>query len=94
MALLRENNIDLIPSGITKLGNTLIADNQVNVLRSVEQTFKLIETTGQRVEAIWKMALEKRINFNDIVSEITRAEVGQNRFKLETHDIGVNTYKA
>ena len=94
MRVLRKNNIDLISSGITKLGNTLIADNHVNELRSVEQTFKLIETTGQRVEAIWKMVLEKRINFNDIVSEITKAEIQQNRFKLEVHDIGVNTYKA
>jgi hypothetical protein len=94
MGILRKNSIDLISSGITKIGNTLVADNQVNNLRSVEQTFKLIETTGQRVETIWKMALEKRINFNDIVSEITKAEVEQNRFKLEVHDIGVNTYKA
>ncbi|MBB22338.1 MAG: hypothetical protein CMN04_05540 [Roseibacillus sp.] len=94
MGILRKNNIDLISSGITKLGITLVADNHINNLRTVEQTFKLIETTGERVESIWKMVLEKRINFNDIVSEITKAEVSSNRFKLGVHDIGVNTYKA
>lgn len=94
MGLFRVNDINLIPSGITKLGNTLVADNHINNLRTIEQTFKLIETTGERVESLWKMSLEKRINFNDIVSEITKAEVSSNRFKLEVHDIGVNTYKA
>ncbi len=94
MALLRVNNIHLIPSGITKLGNSLIADNFVNNLRTIEQTFKLIETTGERVEKIWKIALEKRVNFNDIISEITKAQIATNRFKLETRDVGVNTYKA
>ena len=74
-----------------------LLSNQSGIIGGLEfakQTFKLIETTGQRVQTIWKMALEKRINFNDIVSEITRSQIATNRFKLETHDIGVNTYKA
>lgn len=87
-------NIHVIPSGITKLGNTLVADSYINDLRPMEQTFKLIETTGQRVQSIWKIALEKRINFNEIVSEITKANIGSNRFKLASHDVGDNTYKA
>ena len=94
MGILRMNNIHLVPSGITKIGNTIIADTFVNSLRSLEQAFQLVETTGQRVETLWKIALESRINFNDIVSEITKAKIAANRFKLKTYDVGVNIYKA
>ena len=94
MGRLKFNNIHLVPSGITQIGNTMVADNYINDLRSTEETFKLIETVGDRVETLWKMALESRINFNDLVTEITKARIASNRFKLQTFGVGHNTYKA
>ena len=94
MGRLKFNNIHLVPSGITQIGNTMVADNYINDLRSTEETFKLIETVGDRVETLWKMALESRINFNDVVTEITKARIASNRFKLQTFGVGHNTYKA
>ena len=91
---LYQAGIHLVPSSITKVGNSLIAEGCVDQKRTMEQNFKLIETTGQRVETIWKFALEKRINFNEIVDEIAKAELTANRFKLTTYDVGVNLYKA
>ena len=91
---LYQAGIHLIPSSITKVGNSLIAEGCNGQQRTMEQNFKLIETTGQRVETIWKFALEKRINFNEIVDEIAKAEIATSRFKLTTYEVGANLYKA
>ncbi len=94
MGRLKFNEIHLVPAGITQIGNTMVADNYINNLRSTDETFRLLETVGDRVEALWKMALESRINFNDVVTEITRASISTNRFKLQTFGVGNNIYKA
>ena len=98
---LYQAGIHLIPPGITKIGNSLIAEGFAKELRQLEESFKLIETNFQRCNKIWQYAMHTKENFSAIVNEIVKAgfdttetDFIKNRHKLETFGVGANSYKA
>ena len=46
MGRLKFNEIHLVPAGITQIGNTMVADNYINNLRSTDETFKRNQKTS------------------------------------------------
>lgn len=93
-----EKNIQVIPPFISTIGNSLIAEGIASAKRDLEESFKLTQNLISHFNSsIWDFALNSRINYCMVVSEIFNSiadDTNQTRFQLSPYDVGTMSYLA
>jgi hypothetical protein len=93
-----KNNIHIIPSCVTMMGNSLISQGLSNNKRTIDESFKLIQNQVTHFNSsIWDFSLNSRENFLTVINEIYNAmadEKAESRFRLDSQDVGTMSYLA
>ena len=95
---LMKQNIQIIPSSLTEMGNMIVSEGHFNNCRSVEESFQLINTACTELNVtLWKYVQNYRENMYTVLDEIYQAYTDENktsRFRLSYKDIGAMSYLA
>jgi hypothetical protein len=93
-----KQNIQIIPSSLTEMGNMIVSEGHFNNCRSVEESFQLINTACTELNVtLWKYVQNYRENMYTVLDEIYQAYTDENktsRFRLSYKDIGAMSYLA